>query len=244
MPLGKRIGYLKAALAGTQAVAHEQVAAAIQAKGVPPNSAMAAEDYLGGPVVQARTIRLMIETLETIEKQGRVQIPAGKIRDVGEGQIAVEVIPQHLTDKLLFAGFHAEIWMEPGVTRANLSENIAEFYRSDIEKRSGRVSLVLGAGNVSSIGPLDVVHKLFVEGQVCLLKMNPVNEYLGPFIERAFEALIQDGFMEMAYGGADVGDYLCQHETIDEIHITGSDRTHDAIVFGVGQEGTERKANN
>ena len=29
---------------------------------------------------------------------------------------------------------------------------------------------------------------------------------------------------------------------MDEIHITGSDRTHDAIVFGTGEEGARRKA--
>ena len=30
---------------------------------------------------------------------------------------------------------------------------------------------------------------------------------------------------------------------VEEIHITGSDKTHDAIVFGVGEEGARRKAN-
>ena len=121
---------------------------------------------------------------------------------------------------------------------------MGELYRGAISELEPRVALVLGAGNVASIGPLDVVHKLFVEGQVCLLKMNPVNAYLGPFIERAFKRLVDDGFLRLAYGGADVGEYLCQHESVDEIHITGSDRTHDAIVFGVGEEGARRKAEN
>ena len=35
-----------------------------------------------------------------------------------------------------------------------------------------------------------------------------------------------------------------QHELIDDIHVTGSDKTHDAIVFGVGTEGARRKAAN
>ena len=244
MPLNKRISYLDGLLRGTFEVADSQVKEAVKQKGVPPGSAMAAEDYLGGPVVQARTIRLMLETLRTIEKQGRITIPAKKIKDVGDGQIAVEVVPHELTDKLLFTGFSASIWMEPGVTRENLSDHIAEFYRTEPSSRKGRLALVLGAGNVSSIGPLDVVHKLFVEGQVCLLKMNPVNDYLGPFFEQIFAHLIKDGFVDTAYGGADVGDYLCQHALVDEIHITGSDRTHDAIVFGVGDEGAERKATN
>ena len=54
----------------------------------------------------------------------------------------------------------------------------------------GRVALVLGAGNVSSIGPMDALYKLFVEDQVVVFKTHPVNVYLGPLLEEAFRALI------------------------------------------------------
>jgi acyl-CoA reductase-like NAD-dependent aldehyde dehydrogenase len=108
----------------------------------------------------------------------------------------------------------------------------------------GRVSLVLGAGNVAAIGPMDALTKLYVEGEVCLLKMSPVNGYLGPFIEEFFSEFVRDGFLRMAYGGADVGAYLCDHPDIDDIHITGSNVTHDAIMFGTGQEGISRKRSN
>lgn len=50
--------------------------------------------------------------------------------------------------------------------------------------------------------------------------------------------------MRFAYGGADVGKYLCAHPAVAEIHITGSDRTHDAIVFGDEPEGAARKQRN
>ena len=43
-------------------------------------------------------------------------------------------------------------------------------------------------------------------------------------------------------GGADVGQYLTGHPRIDEVHITGSDKTYDAVVFGTGAEGARRKA--
>ncbi len=46
----------------------------------------------------------------------------------------------------------------------------------------------------------------------------------------------------MVYGGAAEGAYLCNHAGIDEIHITGSDKTFEAIVFGPGSEGAARKA--
>src|SRR5262249_33765560 len=39
------------------------------------------------------------------------------------------------------------------------------------------------------------------------------------------------------------GAYLCGHEGVDDIHITGSDRTHDLIVWGPpGPERDRRKA--
>jgi aldehyde dehydrogenase (NAD(P)+) len=82
---------------------------------------------------------------------------------------------------------------------------------------------------------------MFNEGKVCLLKMNPVNAYIGPFIEQAFAAAIDGGFLAVVYGGAEEGAYLTQHEGIDEIHVTGSDRTHDAIVWGPPGPGRDER---
>ena len=39
----------------------------------------------------------------------------------------------------------------------------------------GKVALILGAGNVSSIPPMDALYKSFAEGFVNVVKMNPVN---------------------------------------------------------------------
>ncbi|MGH7804036.1 MAG: aldehyde dehydrogenase family protein, partial [Candidatus Binatia bacterium] len=97
-------------------------------------------------------------------------------------------------------------------------------------------------GNTSSIGPLDSLYKLFTEDQVVVLKMNPVNEYLGAIFEQAMAPFVSAGFVKVVYGGAAEGAYLCQHADVDEIHVTGSDKTHDAIVFGAGEEGRRNKA--
>ena len=48
---------------------------------------------------------------------------------------------------------------------------------------------------------MDAFYKMFVDGNVCLVKMNPVNEYLGSFFERAFAPLIDKGYLRLAYGG-------------------------------------------
>jgi aldehyde dehydrogenase (NAD(P)+) len=65
-----------------------------------------------------------------------------------------------------------------------------------------------------------------------MLKMNPVNAYLGPMFERIFEPLCNPGFLRFAYGGADVGAYLCAHPSTETIHITGSETTLNAIATG------------
>ena len=92
---------------------------------------------------------------------------------------------------------------------------------------------------------MDVITKLFNEGKVCLLKMHPVNAYLGPFLEAAFAEPIRRGFLAVAYGGAEEGEYLARHEGIDEIHLTGSVQTYDQIVWGPpGPERESRKARN
>ena len=112
---------------------------------------------------------------------------------------------------------------------------IGVFYRE--EDPSGSVCVILGAGNVASIPPLDVLYKLFNEGEVAILKMNPVNEYLGEPLEEIFADFIDAGYLRFVYGGGDVGAYLTSHDGVDTIHITGSARTYNAIRYGVGKEG-------
>ena len=154
----------------------------------------------------------------------------------------MDVAPINGYENLFLNGVRAEVWMEPGVTHENLRERMAGFYQQAAP--AGKVALVLGAGNVSGIAPMDVLQKLFTEGQVCILKMNPVNEYLQPILEEIFESLIAYGFLRIVGGGADAGAYLVDHADIDEIHMTGSTRTHDLIVYGPGEEGARRKAEN
>jgi acyl-CoA reductase-like NAD-dependent aldehyde dehydrogenase len=89
---------------------------------------------------------------------------------------------------------------------------------------------------------MDALYKLFVERQAVVFKAHPVNAYLGPLLEEAFSALGGRGWFRVVYGGAEEGAYLCAHRQIDEIHVTGSDRTYEAIVFGSGEEGRRRKA--
>jgi len=238
---GERAALLRACMPRLASVAAAWVAAACKAKGLSTDSAAASEEWLAGPMVTMRAIRLFVKALEDIKRNGKPQLPAGAFRTGWDGRTEVQVFPYETVDKALFGGFSCYLRMQPGLTELSVRERQASFYHQK-DVRPG-VSLILGAGNVASIPPTDAMHKLFVEGKTCLVKLNPVNEYLGPIYEQAFAPLVERGYLRFCYGGAEVGAYLSYHPLIDDIHITGSDRTHDAIVWGPpGPERDRRQA--
>ncbi|HME90343.1 MAG TPA: aldehyde dehydrogenase, partial [Myxococcaceae bacterium] len=168
---------------GFRAVAEQSVIAACQAKGIDPHSPLAGEEWLAGPTIVLRNLRLLSDSLKDITRYGRPRIDASWIRTLADGRLAIAVYPVNALDAMLLPKHSAEVHLQPGVTAENLAEHQASFYRTP---HGGKVCVVLGAGNVNSIPPTDCAYKMFVEGKACILKMNPVNAYLGPFLERAF----------------------------------------------------------
>jgi len=235
--LAARIEYLRRSIAGILTVAGEWVDEACRHRGIDPDSPLAGEEWLSGPMA---TVQGLHQLMRSLKAGGHPEPPA--INPGPNGQPIVKVFPTNLIDRFLYYNIASEVWIEPGRPPSQ-----GRIYR---EKEAGlfspgKVALVLGAGNISSIPPLDVAYKLFVEDQIAVLKMNPVNAYLGPYLERAFESLIEDGFLAVVYGGREAGEYLCRHPKVDTIHLTGSDRTHDAIVWGADpEEQARRKAEN
>ncbi len=214
------------------------VDAAVRGKQIEPSSPWVGEEWISGPWALAAGLNGYIHTLEAVARGQAPQLPGVGTR--ANGQVLVRVFPWNWSQWLLLNGISSEVWMQPDVTLANLAEHMAVFYQQ--RNPRGRVSLVLGAGNINAIPALDTLYKLFAEGQVVLLKLNPVNEYLAPIFDRVFAPLIALGYLRIVTGGADVGSYLTRHPAVDELHITGSERTHDAIMYGTGPEGAARKA--
>jgi hypothetical protein len=238
-----KIELLEDCLRGTRDVASDWVAAACRAKGISPTAPVAGEEWIAGPALTLRNIRLLARTLHEINKHGAPVLREKLFRDLPHGAVGVRVTPFDAFDSALYGGITAETWLQPEVKRGDVANHVASFYKK--RDPEGLVSLVLGAGNVSSIPPMDILYKMFVDGSVVLLKMNPVNEYLGPLLERALRPLIERGYLAIVYGGADVGAYLCYHPSIGDVHITGSDKTHDLIVWGPpGPERDDRKRRN
>ena len=119
---------------------------------------------------------------------------------------------------------------------------MAKHLDTPLGERKGKVALVLGAGNIASIAPLDCFQKLFLENQVVLLKLNPVNDYLFEHLNFVLDPLISTGALKIIKGNGEVGHYLTQHDLVEEIHITGSAKTHDKIVWGQENVNSESKS--
>lgn len=230
----ERITLVAAMQRGYLEIAEDSVRAGCDAKGIDFNSPLAAEEWATGPWCVVRHLRLLREQLQSLRSTGNTTV--GKIHEAADGRTMVRVFPTNAIDGMLFQDCSVEVRMQHGEDMRAVEQRRASFYRGGT--LHSRTVLVLGAGNIASIGPMDVVTKMFNEGKVCILKMNPVNTYLGPYIERAFAAAIRQGFLAVVYGGANEGEYLTQHPGIDEIHLTGSDTTHDAVVWGTA--GPER----
>jgi acyl-CoA reductase-like NAD-dependent aldehyde dehydrogenase len=217
--------------------AQEWVEASCEAKHIPADKAVAGEEW-ASIAVTARYVRLLAASLADIAAGNKPQFP-GKPHPVTGGHTAVPAFPFDAIDKVALSGFTAEIWLRRGVAGAQAVEGQAAPWFGG---GSAGVSLVLGAGNVASIPITDVLDRLFIARHPVLLKMNPVNDYLGPIFQTVLAEFIERGVLRIVYGGAEVGTHLVRHDAVSDVHVTGSDKTFEAIVFGVGKEGAKRKA--
>ena len=240
-PPAERERLLARVVRDTLAVAEEWNAAACAAKGYDPTSTEGGEELFSGIGTFVRMAQALRASLRDLANGHAPRFP-GPVRHRPGGRISVQVMPATTFDRILYAKTTGEVWMEPGVDETEVRATQARAY-ADPESHAG-VSLVLAAGNVASLGPRDVLTKMFAEGRVVVLKANPVNDYLVPYWTRALGALIEPGFLRIVDGGARVGAYLTAHPGVDDVHVTGSDKTHDAIVFGTGDEGARRRAAN
>lgn len=240
LPVATKLDLLQSLRPRIEACAQHWVNLAAAAKKIPADSPWVGEEWVTGPWALLMGVQTLAVTLEALAQGKRPPIPAIYERD--NGQVVAKVFPTSMFDRLLLSGISAEIWMEPAVSLENIDQHIATFYKQATP--TGKVALVLGAGNINAIPVLDVLHKLYHEGQVVVLKMNPVNDYLTPVFKDIFLPFIDAGYVQIVKGDIDTGQYLVEHPMVDEIHITGSVDSFNAIVFGTGPEGEARRQRN
>ncbi len=149
---GKKIRYLVSLRRRTAQVAEEWVGAAARAKGIPDGSPLVGEEWLSGPWAVLFALNRLIETMSAIARQGTPALTPAAVRTRAGGQVVVDVFPQTLYDRLLVGGVSVEVWMQPDVTPQTLAGTMAVAYKRPL---TGRVALVLGAGNIASIPALE-----------------------------------------------------------------------------------------
>lgn len=212
---------------------------AARKKQIPEGSPLIGEEWISGPYAVMSGCNGLMLTLSQME--GKAFLKHLPKRELATGQTAIRVLPHSIWDHLLLSGVKAEVWMQKGVNPSNLAQHAAVAYDVPAAQRKGKVALILGAGNIASIAPLDVFQKLFLENQVVILKMNPVNDYLTDYLNVALKPLIDRDFVRVVKGDGAAGAYLTEHPLIEELHVTGAASTHDAIVWGTGAEGEKNR---
>ena len=240
--IADRISLLDQVKDNLMTVATAWAQTATRLKQIPERSPLAGEEWTSGPYAVMLACNALISTLRQMESKTFLKHLSK--RQLTTGQLAVKVMPYSIWDHLLLSGVKAEVWMKKSVSVANLHDHTAIAYDIPLAARKGKVALILGAGNIASIAPLDVFQKLFLENQVVILKAHPVNDYLTKFLEVALKPLIDLDALRIVKGDAAAGAYLTTHAIIEELHITGAVATHDAIVWGIGAEGEKNRKEN
>ena len=180
------------------------------------------EEWIGGPFACIFAIQYFIETI-----QNKDDLDKSKYDDTDK---SYKVFPTKNIEKLLFPFLEGEIRFAK-----NLNFNQINEYRgfaNRFEKIEPKITLVLGAGNVSSIPVLDALFHMIAYKSVIYLKLNPVNDYLLPIFTQVFEPFITRGFMIITQGDMQASKYLTQHDAFQQIHLTGSNYTYENIVYG------------
>ncbi|MFF3885522.1 aldehyde dehydrogenase family protein [Streptomyces sp. NPDC001914] len=219
--------------------ADEWIAAAVRIKGLEAGSPLVGEEWISGPWAVVGSARALAATHDRIAR-GEDPLGGAELRPAPGGRIAVPALPASNYDRLLLSGFSADVWMRPGVTAAEIRDEAGLAARDTTHTRG--TTLVLGAGNIFSIAPLDVLYALHADNRVVVLKLNPVTDPLLQVFRKVLAPYTELGVLEIVTGGAGTGSAYAYDPRVTSVHMTGSEATHDAIVWGVGEEGERARA--
>ena len=186
------------------------------------------EEWLGGPFASVLATQYYIKSLINDDDL--------KEKKYNSEENSYKVFPNNFTERITFPFIDAKVIFNKSMSFDDINKYRGFSKRYDIDPS---ITLVLGAGNFSSIPYLDVLYHLITRKSVILLKLNPVNEYLKPVFEKVFQSFIERGYIIVTTGNIDESKYMANHPGINHIHLTGSDKTFEDIVYG--RELTEKE---
>ncbi len=239
MPLAQRAKLLSSTHAAMAAQAQRWALRARDIKGLGVTSPLVGEEWISGPYAALAGVGTLAHTVAGLAT-GKSPLSGIKMGTAPGNRVTVPVLPHTAHQALLLHGFSAEVWLKPGVTAA---EAVASAGLGELTPTaSGGVGLVLGAGNITSIPPLDVLYEIVANNRAVLLKLNPIMAGMMSVYLAALQPLVSAKLVRIVQGGAAEGTYLAHHPGIAHAHITGSAATHDTIVWGTGAEAVKRRA--
>ena len=189
------------------------------------------EEWLGGPFASVLATQYYIKSLTNDEDLTK--------KKYNSEENSYKVFPNNFTERITFPFIDAKVIFNKSMSFDDINKYRGFSKRYDIDPS---ITLVLGAGNFSSIPYLDVLYHLITRKSVILLKLNPVNEYLKPVFEKVFRNFIERGYIIVTTGNIDESKYMASHPGINHIHLTGSDKTFEDIVYGRELTEKERKS--
>jgi len=220
-----------------------------------------AEEIATGPLATLRLLLVTAGSLAAIGRGGLPWIPrpprlvpAGGGAGGAASHVAIDLLPARgprgpLYDAAIFAGHQAIVHcVDPGGLEA-----FERSWREEVERRpSGgagdlsrspgvddglsrsplRVAVVLGAGNVTGLGPADCVSQIFEHGRAALLKLHPLHAPLEAILRQALEPLVEEGLLAILVGGVEVARDALVRPEVGHVHLTGGAAAFDALVWG------------
>ncbi len=216
----ERAALLRELIAATLNHAGQWVAASVDQ---PEIATTADEAWINEIAPLVRTMAVLATSYDSIAAHGAPTPPNVAVGT--DGQVHVDLLPISPRDKALFPGINATARLAPDV-------GIETLY-ADLDQRLSTpahgAALVLGAGNIASIAPLDIIHQLFVNNHPVVCKPHPRLAYLGEVFETIFSPLIERDLVRIVAADTPTTQRALQHPRLSTVHLTGSERTYAEV---------------
>ena len=182
------------------------------------------EEWIIGAVI-IRQIDMYIMSLKEIRKYGTLKLNF----DMEYDRIVIRTYPRTERDEKCSRGISAKTYIKKGMSPFNLRVG-------ESSVKNEKKTVILGAGNLSSMITQDILHYLIVEDSIVIYKFNPVNAYLKPLLEKIFEPFISLKLLTVVKGDKDAGRELISKKDVDIIHFTGSAHNYQSVRETAGRK--------